>query len=189
MFTHGFGEALKHFKQQFLQRLVQPSNHWGVTVIFHLSFLLRMEDFDRPRCCLVHMDCRTYPHISMICSMDNTSLALNGRIHLIWTLYIQLQLAALRWCTLQAALSIFQVIYYPAKGVWQTRHQLRSLLSVFLQGKPQLMTTGDVHTPRRAALWVPQPHTIPISSNIVLSIPSFPFIPKGEMLDKMRWLS
>lgn len=36
-------------------------------------------------------------------------------------------------------------IYCTAKGAWQTRHQLRTLLSALLQGKPQLMTTGDVY--------------------------------------------
>lgn len=73
------------------------------------------------------------PHISMIRSVRNTSLALNGRI----TVYIQLQLAhfSVLLCPADSSLSTFLVIYYSAKGVWQTRHQLRILLSVFSAGK------------------------------------------------------
>lgn len=101
--------------------------------------------------------------------MDSTSLALNGRIGV----YVQLQLALLYWYSLQTALSTFQVIYCTAKGAWQTRHQLRIFLSVFLQGKPQLMTTGNdffllgwdysfsSDPPRRAAVWLSSPTPFP----------------------------
>lgn len=107
-------------------------------------------------------------------------------------------LALLYWYSLQTALSTFQVIYYTGKEAWQTRHQLRILLSPFFCRENLSWWPLGMSTPQeeqQCGSSSPTPHQLtPSPSPVSLSqcaatlccvFQAFPLFQRGE--NWIRW--
>lgn len=163
-----------------------PASTEGVTVIFHLSFPQKMEDFKRDRCVWFTWAVGPNPHISTICSVSNTSLALNDRR----TVYIQLQLAHFSVLLCPTDSSVHIPGHLP--------HSQRSMTNQAPAQDPSLCfsagkTSAGDHWgclptqksrsvgPHHAGWHLPFQHVpVTVYSNTGPSIPRFPIIPKGE---------
>lgn len=200
VFTHGFGDASKHFKEQFLQRLDLPSTSNHCWHHGRLPFVTSSEDG------------RLWKGQVLFVSHGLQSLTLTFQWFIAWTAphwhyMAEQQFASKRsWLARLCCTPCRQPFPHSRWFTTQPKYDKPGTSSGssclrFSAGK----TLADDHwgclPPRRAAGWVLQPHTmlahifpfqhvpVTVCSNTTLSFPSFPIIPKGEILDKMRWPS